>query len=473
MNRTGIFLICLLVTGFWVYPANCQSTLIRDIETTYQFDEVGNIAYVARKSGDGYADTQTVHYQYNRSEWLMAAPLELQNTSSTPDGNLITRTTQFVPDQNTGRILFQTIEPNQLNESTFNLIQYHFDAHGASDWVVSSDSSGRQRRAISFQSDALEDLYPISRTNAFGQTESLGVHPAFGVLVARVDVNGVADEWQYDQFGRLKQVLAADGANLSLSYTGPGFDINMQYANNQTGDVLYDPYLYEIQRDKTGFDGQSIIRLTTYNGQNLVAERQGPCFYGSANCSSSGLKRYTYDELGRLIRLQGEDGYGPNWTHSGLKTTRHDAVGNERYTIQDQLGHVTKTAAITTGGREIPTTFAYEPFGLLRTITDAYGNRTVWVHDVRGRASTLNDPDSGDHVYQWTCFNELSDDQDGNGLHTTYVRDPLGRVRTITNTKDGTAKFEWDTAPNGIGKIASETSTDGITTAYVYNSMAS
>src|SRR5271167_3895227 len=104
MNRASVSLICLLLISFWVPSANCQSTLLRDIETSYQFDGFGNIAYVARTTGDGYADTEIAKYQYNPSLWLMAAPLELQMTSSTPDGNSTNRTTQFVPDQNTGRI---------------------------------------------------------------------------------------------------------------------------------------------------------------------------------------------------------------------------------------------------------------------------------------------------------------------------------------------------------------------------------
>jgi YD repeat-containing protein len=134
----------------------------------------------------------------------------------------------------------------------------------------------------------------------------------------------------------------------------------------------------------------------------------------------------------------------------------------------DQLGRTTSSVAITTGGHEIPTTFTYEPFGLLNTITDTYGNVMRTVHDIRGRPQVLNDPDSGDHFYQWNCYNELAQAQDGNGFYTTYVSDGIGRVKAITN-KDGTAVFNWDTAPNGIGKLANATSTDGINTSYAYN----
>jgi YD repeat-containing protein len=223
-----------------------------------------------------------------------------------------------------------------------------------------------------------------------------------------------------------------------------------------------------VERDSTGFDGQTVVTLTTYNSQGLVAETDGPCF-ANAPCSSSSSERYSYDELGRFIGVAHADGSSRKRMHVGLKTTEFDELQNQHYVVQDQLGHVVKSVAITDAGREISTAFAYEPFGLLKTVTDSNGNVVNTVHDVKGRRLVLRDPDSGGHVYQWTSFDELDDEQDGNGFVTTYMRDALGRVQTITD-KDGAANFSWDTAPNGIGKLASATSTDGVTTTYAYDS---
>jgi YD repeat-containing protein len=456
----------------WLRPANGQSTLLRDIETSYQFDGFGNIAQIARLSGDGYADTQTVNYQYNPSQWLVAAPVQVQNWSTTPDHSSDYKTTQFLSDPNTGAILYVTIEPKG-DESTFALLQYHFDAHGALTSLVPSDLSGRQHRTVSFQFDALEDLYPISRTNALGQAESLDVYPALGVAVAHVDANGVVEEWQYDQFGRLKTVFPPDGANVSLDYGGPSLDVTVKYPNGRTGDILYDPYLYEVQQDTTGFDAQTIVRLTSYNGQNLVTEQDGPCFYNNPNCSNTASKLYRYDALGRITGALGEDKNGPKWVYSGLKTNVSDAVGNQRCLVHDQLGRVVKSVAISTEGHEIATTFGYGPFSRLNTVTDSEGYTTSFGRDVKDRTKAILDPDTGTQEFLWNCFDEIVEEINAAGVDTTYVRDGLGRIQSALAQKSGktaTATFQWDTSPNGIGKIASVTSADAVTTAYSYNS---
>jgi RHS repeat-associated protein len=469
MNTKRITLVFAALACLWGHRLDAQSTLIRDIESTYQFDGNGNLSRVVQTSGDGYVDSVLSNYQYNPPLWLMAMPSFLQMTSATPAGLTQTRTFEFIPDTNLGVTQYEVQEPKG-DESTFVSTHYNFDAHGVSNGVDSTDLSGGQRRAVSYLLDPLEDIFHVSRTNALGQTESLLFHPAFGEIVAYVDVNAVLDQWQYDGLGRPKTMSSADGSKVSLGYGGPGLDLTVASATGQSGDVLYDFYGFEVQKDTTGFAGQTVVQLTTYNGQNLPSEIDGPCFYGTPACASAGSKSFAYDELGRVIAVTNGDGVGPKWTHLGLKTTHIDALGNQRYMVKDQLGQLIKSTAITTGGREISATLVYEPFRKLHTVTDALGNTATFVHDVRGRPTSASDGDSGQDTFEFTCFDELAGQQDGNSFTTTYVRDGLGRIKTITN-KDGTITLVWDTAPYGVGRIASATSTDNVATTYVYNSV--
>lgn len=471
MNRSVLALtfVVLVLTG--AKSASCQSTLLRDVETSNQFDVGGNLSQVTTTTGDGYADSYAINYQYNPSLWLMALPQQFQVTSSTPGMQSTTRTIQFVTDQNTGAVLYISVEPNG-NESVLNLTRYLVDSHGVATGVDSSDASGRQHRGFSCQFDPSEDIFPILQTNALGQTESLMVYPAFGELAATVDANGSIQQWQYDGFGRLKAITSPVGANLSIGYAGPGLDVTVQYANGRTSDILYDPYLYEVQQDSSGFDGQTIVRLASYNGQNLLSEQDGPCFYGTPNCTATVATQYTYDEIGRLIGVLGPDGNGPHLTYAGLKASLYDASGNQRYVLHDQAGHVIKSSAIN-AGREISTTFTYEPFDLLKTIVDTYGNTTTFTHDIRGRTTIIKDPDSGMLSYNWDAFDQIHDEQNSNALDVTYKRDALGRIQMISTNEDSrVATYQWDTAPNGVGKLASATSMDAITTSYSYNPLS-
>src|SRR5580704_14243070 len=93
-----IFVVCALGS-----VANCQTTLIRDIEISLQYDEYGNITQVSRSTGDGYSDGVNSSFQYNPSAWLVAMPqLSTETSTSAPwpigTGQTVTRTTQFVND---------------------------------------------------------------------------------------------------------------------------------------------------------------------------------------------------------------------------------------------------------------------------------------------------------------------------------------------------------------------------------------
>jgi RHS repeat-associated protein len=444
---------------------------IRSFDDTLQFDGFGNITSIVRKSGDGWTNTQTASFQYNIPQWLVALPQKMTHTSTTPGGQSQTRTTTFEADNNTGGVLSHTLEPTAI-DSTFNFTTYTPDAHGMITAVTSTDINRTQQRTLSVTFDTKEDMYPTMVTNPLGQSAVFTIHPGLSLLASHRDPNGVVQRWQYDGFGRLKNVLSSTNkVRVAFDYSGGPFSIRAKYSSGETISILYDPYLYEIERDSLGFDGKSIVRLRTYNNQNLVSELQGPCFYGPAPCGQAGFTHLDYDELGRLVGLRRDDGSTRTWGYDGLRTTSLDELGNRKYRDEDQIGRVQRSVSIGAAGQEIPTTYTYEPFGLVNFISDAAGHVVRLRHDGRGRLAILNDPELGDRFYGWNAFDEISSDQDGNGFTKTYVRDLLGRIKTITD-KDGITTIDWDTATHGIGKPASATAPNGTETQYEYDNLS-
>lgn len=67
-----------------VHISSAQTALLKDIETTYQYDDVGNVKWATRSTSDGYTDTHQVTYQYNPQRWLMSMPQLTVDSSSTP-----------------------------------------------------------------------------------------------------------------------------------------------------------------------------------------------------------------------------------------------------------------------------------------------------------------------------------------------------------------------------------------------------
>jgi RHS repeat-associated protein len=454
-------------------------SLIRHFDTTFQYDNFGNPNMISRTTGDGYTDSTATKYYYNVPQWLVAMPAQITDTSSTSAGQSLARTTQYTPDLQTGAVGTQIIEP-QGDATLCNLTAYDLDAHGVlkqtRSYACSEGQAQGSPRTLSFDHDPVEDSFPTAVTNALSQTETFLFHPALGVLIAAQDPNNVQWRWQYDHFARVKEVLAPDQANISLSYGPfcgylcvPGMSqTTKQYVGGQQVITVYDAYSFEVLHGTTGFDGQTIRTDMAYNGQGLLARRDGPCFVSDSGCPATHRQQYTYDNLGRITSVLDANGYGSRWDYNGLTTTATDAVGHQQYTIQDQLGRVVKSAAIVAPRREIATNFVYEPFGLLHTVTDAQGNETRILHDIRGHPQVLNDPDSLYHLFLWNSFDELYKENYGNDHVRTYDRDALGRILTLSD-QDGKTTYEWDTAPNGIGKLSKATSTDQITTSYTYN----
>jgi YD repeat-containing protein len=470
--------VWLLVFVAAVVPISVpgQVTPFKSTSTHFEYDSFWNPTVISRSTGDGDVDRLQVSYNYNVSPttWLVAMPVKITEWILTPPGQEALRTTTFVPDVTNGAIRQRTLEPDG-DVATCNRTTYDFDLQGQVIKVSTADCFGGQPRTSLLQFDPVEDAFLASVTNALGQVERFAFHPGLGVPTAYQDSNGLIAERQYDTFGRIKNVLPPDGSKVSMTYPGTtGIELDAYFASGQSITTVYDPFLNELSRRWSGFRGEDVELFTSYNSQGLVSERDGPCFQASgAPCSDASSSQYSYDELGRLISVLRMGGLaGPTlrtWEYSGLKTTRYNILGQRRsYTLKNQLGQITSSVVITDEEREIPTTFAYEPFDELLSVTDAYNNITRFTHDAGGRLKTLDDPDSGNHSYQWTTFDELAYFQDGNGIVNTYVTDSLGRIKSVTNG-DGVATFVWDTALNGIGKIASAMSTDGITTTYSYD----
>ena len=447
-----------------------SNDLIRSIDTKIDYDNFGNPRSVTRTTGDGYVVLYSASYQPTPAQWLISTQTGSLETSRTPTGASTTRTRTLIPDQNTGAMSSQIIEPTG-GEETYRQTTYQLDSHGVPTKITVQDKSGRQKRLFTIGFDA-EDLYPAYTIDALGHTELFAVHPGFGVLSLHEDINHIREVRQHDSFGRLTSVTPASGASFSVSYSPFEWGlpyIGITYAGGHTSSFYFDAYSNEVERDSTAFDGQTVITYTSYNGQGIVAERDGPCLYGTAYCAWSGLEQYSYDELGRLIGVHHADGSSRKTSHFKLTTTQYDELQNQNYVVQNQLGNVVKAAAVTSPGVEVATLFSYEPFGLLNAISDANGSVMRTVHDIRGRPVSVHDPDSGDQVVKWSTFDELSEERDGNGLRTRYKRDMLGRTERITN-KDGTTEFCWDTALHGIGKLGKSKSPDGVTSSYEYDS---
>jgi len=168
-----------------------------------------------------------------------------------------------------------------------------------------------------------------------------------------------------------------------------------------------------------------------------------------------------------------------------------DPNGYSRTRVSDDLGRViridedsqqgtptptTATAPYQRPGTAVSTSYLYGPFGVLNQVSlqtrDSQGGGTwtlsVMNHDDLGRVTSVVDADSGQSSTTYDALGEITSATDGNGDMHVPARDVLGRTVADYSTKDGATYYQDDTALNGIGKLGSATSPDGVTTSYGY-----
>jgi len=82
----------------------------------------------------------------------------------------------------------------------------------------------------------------------------------------------------------------------------------------------------------------------------------------------------------------------------------------------------------------------------------------------------MSDPDAGTSTSTFNAFGELTATTDARNQTTTVTYDLLGRVLRQVQP-EGTNTFQYDTAPNGIGFLASENS-PGFARNFYYDSLS-
>jgi RHS repeat-associated protein len=87
-----------------------------------------------------------------------------------------------------------------------------------------------------------------------------------------------------------------------------------------------------------------------------------------------------------------------------------------------------------------------------------------------------NDPNRGEAIYQYNAFGDLISEKHQNVYEIKYTHDTLGRpvqkkvLDIPTNTEEITT-WTWDTAPHGLGRLATAQTNEGHSESYEYDSL--
>lgn len=453
-------------------------TLLRSEDGEEQVDLHGNVTLLTRRAARirngtpiGFMYRQDIRSWYANFEasWLIGLLIERKNTSTTRDGNSVTRTTRHRYSSETGLHIGSVYEP-QLDSSGMTQaslsVQFLRDKHGLIRRVDrESEGTVRQDQYFYLEPD-LVDLASV--TNAAGHHCHFSWDPVIDRPVGVQDINGNETAISYDGFGRIRQQIHTDGSQVDMGYT-IGANGEPVFQISETGgrhlELHLDPGGRETSRTWEALNGEIITVNTRYDDQGRIWNQTGPYATGAPIGLSTD---FYYDALGRLTGVSHPDGATERHEYNGLSERQWDGNNNLSEISYDELGRVELQTAGFGEPSETQVAFEYGPFGNLTAISSPNGRRFEYTYDVWGRRTKVEHSDFGRQEIKYNGFGDLVEEIGPTGLRTNYTVDSLGRVLSIT-TEDGTYAFEWDSEPHGIGLIAATMSPDGVRTVHRYN----
>ncbi|PJE64259.1 MAG: hypothetical protein COU90_03520, partial [Candidatus Ryanbacteria bacterium CG10_big_fil_rev_8_21_14_0_10_43_42] len=335
------------------------------------------------------------------------------------------------------------------------------------------------------------NLYPVTITNPLEHQTTFTYDYRTGNTLRQTDPNGFVAETTYDALGRpaAKKQTAQNGITLSIAETYTYNDTLFPRSTAQTTylsqtavpkqTIVYrDGLSRNIQTRETTDAGTYAVRTTVYDALGRIAYEYAPiestnAAYAQIPQPASQRTSLTYDAMGRVTAQTTPLGTTTTTRNDWLKTITNPR-GNMRTFTYDAYKNLIgvneyNSADIYT------TTYTYDALDRLTSITDAEGNIRTFTHDSRSLPLTVELPHTPAepaslYTYAYDIAGNLIRQVDPNGTELVWTHDTLNRPLGVNApaTPEMEGEFIYDSAPNGIGRIVTET-TPNYTISYEYD----
>jgi RHS repeat-associated protein len=466
------------------------AVILRKRSGSDQFDDFGNRTDHFETTASGASQHVVSVYDNLVDNWQIG--LLRQETTTAQEANQLplARTMDYDYDS-LGRLTVVHREKNNVDTRTRRTTVYTLDDYGLPTKAVTtaSDPTAPPPRVTHIEYEPWwpgqpnERVYPSQFWEEFTPlphrpTQWVAHHPAYGVVMASMDSNGITNVANYDDLGRPLNIYPAGSASIGFTYAGRpdlvgGTNGTVVTTTTQDGSQskrTRDALGRVIASSHPGFDGFWIDVDTKYDVLGRMVSQSRPHYPAVPPTKAT---TYTYDPLGRLTQELLPDSTKIKHQHTFFTHTRWDGDNNQSLTERDINGRIVKTVNMWKNGWKttpVTTRFDYEAFGLPHVITTDKGNKTTYTHDAIGRTVLSDQPDGGTVQYVYNGFDAvISKLHLGSNASTTFVYDALGRSKGSVGP-EGTTTLDWDSQPNGVGRLASGSSPDGVDIAFNYDS---
>ena len=302
---------------------------------------------------------------------------------------------------------------------------------------------------------------PTRTTNSLGQTTERVYDFCTGNILRYKDIDGLVTKYKYNAQGRLckKSLPTGQTVEYESRYTeseGADYFVSESYSPEPLSKttVVYNNFDEEIERSETGPNGSVLLGEKSYDYRHRLYKEVG---LHTKNEQSPPYTEYSYDHLDRIKSKTVFDGLFTNRTeyaYSGRTTTVTDAEDGKQIskTTLNDLGLVESK---TDRGGTIY--YTYNAEGKPVSIS-AGGATTEFKYDSYGNRISIKDPSAGTIVSSYYANGLLKSQTNAKGDRTTFEYDALGR-RTKETETEAANKYVYDyeytyvSGTNGKGQI--------------------
>ena len=274
------------------------------------------------------------------------------------------------------------------------------------------------------------NTFPVSVTNALGQTTKMAHDAGTGNILSQTDSNGNTTLYTYDVFGRLTSVIkpydSSTAPSITYGYNNLGTtgsqNITVGIKNNTSyvTSTKYFDGLGRTYKTVTNGDSGNVVATTTYNELGQVVSQSVPYYDG-------GSPKYVntqYDPIGRIIKVTNADNSYKSFSYTGLSTAVTDENGNKTTYAYDGYDNLVEVA----DAIQNSTYYQYDLLGHLTKVTDPAGKATTISYDLLGHKTSMTSPDMGTWQYSYDNNGNLTSQTDANGQTIQFYYDALNRL---------------------------------------------
>ncbi|HKF67766.1 MAG TPA: RHS repeat-associated core domain-containing protein [Vicinamibacterales bacterium] len=275
--------------------------------------------------------------------------------------------------------------------------------------------------------------FPVSTTDALGQTTTFDYTNGTNLLISTTDPLGRVTRFEYDTLGNVTTVTDPTGAQRGFTYE-PTFNRVTSITNPVTPPTQFGYDTVGNLRTITDPGGKPTT--LTYNAAGQPLTITDPLFHTTT---------FTYDSVGNLATIADPLGNTTRFDYDAVsrRIRQIDPRGRATGFGYDALNRVRTITDALSG----VTSFTYDGNGNLLTLTDARPNPpTTYTYDSMDRVASRTDPLGASEAFVYDLAGNLTRRTDRKGQASTFTYDALNRQTTASYADGSGTSTAYDAA---------------------------